>query len=331
MTILIVDDSPSSQTLLRTFLRSTSNTKLVFCDSAQSVFDELRLGSFDKEAMPVDLILLDIILPDINGIEVCRRIREDSRYADVPIIMVTAITDDRYLEQAFAAGANDYITKPIHKITLLVRVKATLRLKAEIDCRKAREKELLQTMALLEQANETLYQLSAVDGLTGVANRWTYDTTLDKEWQRAQRENMPLSLIMIDIDCFKAYNDTYGHQAGDECLRNVATIAGSVLLRSTDFIARYGGEEFAVILPNIESQGAITVAENIRKAIANSNIQHRASFVADHVTVSLGIATTWPAQGLNRQQLVPAADEAMYQAKHQGRNQFVAVILGKEK
>ena len=159
MTILIVDDSPSSQMLLRTFLRSTCNAKLIFCDSAQSAFDELRLGSADKEAMPVDLILLDVILPDVNGIEVCRRIREDLRYLAVPIIMVTAITDDRYLEQAFIAGANDYITKPIHKITLLVRVKATLKLKAEIDCRKASEQKLLQTMALLEEANEKLLRL----------------------------------------------------------------------------------------------------------------------------------------------------------------------------
>lgn len=326
MAILIIDDSLDSQALIRIFLRSASYTDLIFCDSAACAFMELGLDS-ENEAANIDLIVLDVVMPEVDGIEACRRIRADKRYYDVPIIMVTANTEDKCLEQAFAVGASDYITKPLRKVELLARVRSALKLKEETDCRKAREQDLVQAMEQLEEVNEALRQLSALDGLTGIGNRRSFDHTLDREWNRAQREQSPLSLIMLDIDFFKAFNDTYGHQAGDDCLRQIAAIASGATKRSSDFVARYGGEEFVVVLPNTTPKGALKVAETIRSWINNHHIPHSSSAIASHVTVSLGVATSLPDDPKSQEQLISEADKALYQAKREGRNRVLVATI----
>ncbi|WP_312521458.1 diguanylate cyclase [Anaerospora sp.] len=323
MTILVIDDSVDSQELIKKFLKIQGYSNFLCCSSADCAFNELKLAEPEYPASEVDLILLDIVMPDVDGIETCSRIKSDERYKDVPVIMVTASTDESNLQQAFAVGATDYITKPLGKVELLARVRAALKLKEETDCRKVREQELLQALKQLEEANETLQKLSSLDGLTGIANRRSFDQTLNKEWNLAVRQGSLLSLILFDIDFFKAYNDSYGHQAGDDCLKQVSYAADALIRRPADLLARYGGEEFAVILPNTTSKGAALVAENIRQAISSQQIPHSASCIAGHVTISVGVMTMMPLQQDALTELIEEADKALYQAKQNGRNRVI--------
>lgn len=187
--------------------------------------------------------------------------------------------------------------------------------------------ETLRDMTAQKEAQLALQRLATKDGLTGVANRRCFDETLHLEWRRAQREAHVMSLIMVDVDYFKRYNDTYGHQRGDECLKVVAGTMVAELFRPADLVARYGGEEFAVILPNTATGGAGLVAERIRGAVARLQIPHGGSEIADHVTVSLGVATLLPEQGNSPELLVASADGALYRAKHDGRNRIASVEL----
>ncbi len=178
----------------------------------------------------------------------------------------------------------------------------------------------------LAAANLELQRLSNLDGLTGIANRRLFEEFLGQEWQRAVRQREPLTLIMIDVDHFKFYNDTYGHQAGDDCLRRLADVLKANVKRTTDFVARYGGEEFIVVLPDTGADGAAEVAERLRAAVAALAIPHSASPVSDVVTVSLGTATVLPGPGGSPADIVAMADQAMYRAKQQGRNRFVQAV-----
>lgn len=176
----------------------------------------------------------------------------------------------------------------------------------------------------LVHANHTLQRLSTLDGLTDIPNRRAFDRRYDEEWRRAVRHSSPLSLIVFDVDLFKSYNDTYGHQQGDECLKKVAKAAQSVLNRPSDYIARYGGEEFAVILPDTGPEGARLIAERICRAVAELEIPHRGSHVRPSVTVSVGVASTMPTVDSSELRLIAGADEAMYRAKRSGRNRVGA-------
>ena len=183
--------------------------------------------------------------------------------------------------------------------------------------------ETLRDMSVQKQAQEELERLATRDGLTSVANRRCFDETLNTEWRRATRESRALSLLMIDVDFFKPYNDTYGHQGGDECLRQIAAAMSGVVMRSSDAVARYGGEEFAILLPATDPDGALIVAERIRTAIEALQLPHSGSKVADHVTVSIGVASVTVSTDGVPAQLVGAADAALYRAKHEGRNRVV--------
>ena len=260
------------------------------------------------------------MLPDLDGREACRIIKSVDQLRDIPVIMVTALTEVEHLEKAFAAGAIDYITKPINKTELLARSRSALKLKHEMDRRKMREKKLLEVTRQLELAVQKLNLLSSLDGLTGIANRRRFDEYLGTEWKRGQRYSKPLSLIMVDIDFFKAYNDTYGHQAGDECLKAVASIIQRTLLRPEDLLCRYGGEEFSVVLPETDKNGAAFVANKICSAVEITGIPHSGSKASDFLTISLGVATILPTNKLSPADLITAADGALYRAKCEGRN-----------
>lgn len=175
----------------------------------------------------------------------------------------------------------------------------------------------------LQRANEELHRLASLDGLTRIANRRRFDECLLAEWKRMARENKPLSLILGDIDCFKLFNDTCGHQPGDDCLRSVARCLAAQLKRPSDLAARYGGEEFVALLPDTDSQGALLIAESIRAGIMNLQIEHRSSPVSSHVTMSLGVATVVPGPDLDLASLIDTADRALYEAKGAGRNRVV--------
>ncbi|HZK84690.1 MAG TPA: diguanylate cyclase [Desulfosporosinus sp.] len=319
MAIVIVDDTIFSLEVIKAFLIKGGYLDLITVKSARELY-HLVDGYSDRGIVEIDLILMDIIMPDVDGIVACRNVKKREWLADVPVIMVTAATDKENLQLAFSAGAMDFIKKPLDSVELLARVRSALRLKHETARRKAREAELIEVTCQLQAANERLQNLSFLDGLTGIANRRHFDQELLQESRRAKREKRSLSLIMLDIDYFKAFNDTYGHLKGDDCLKKIAATLKKVLKRPGDFAARYGGEEFAVVLPNTDDVGAAIIAEEFRASIVREGILHINSLCSVYVTVSLGVVTRSAEQDQTPDDLILAADRALYRSKHEGRN-----------
>ena len=257
----------------------------------------LKAIEIAMSSSPPDLILLDIMMPDIDGYEVCRRLKANEQTRHIPIIFITALGQEKDEAKGLELGAVDYITKPFSIPIVKIRVKTHLELK--------RHRDLLEA-------------LSTVDGLTGIPNRRRFDDVLTEEWKRAERDVTFLSLIMIDIDFFKDFNDRYGHQQGDDCLKRVAQTLMNSVHRPADCVARYGGEEFACILPGTDIKGAIRVAEGMRHDIEALHIPHDRSLIAEHVTISLGAATILPAKLNSPETLIKEADKALYLAKESG-------------
>jgi two-component system, cell cycle response regulator len=454
--LLLVDDIPENLKVLRGKI-SAFPCRLTFAMNGIQALERA------KESLP-DLILLDLMMPGMNGLEVCQKLKEDPSTADIPIIFLTASNDVSNLKQAFTVGASDYVTKPFRVEELIARITnhlelAKLRRQAQI---KAQQESILRELVTeihaslqlqqilattvknvrkllgvdriviarypsrkspsivastdeslqnvyypisppsqliphicsttqpenltssdrdwfqhchieseyrfpivqdsklwgmllihsselklneidfdlldpvisqliiaiqqsnlhysLQLANAELTQLSNLDGLTKIANRRALDNYLDREYRRLQRDQQIISVIMIDIDHFKLYNDTYGHPQGDVCLISVAQVLRQSVSRSTDFVARYGGEEFAIILPNTDAPGAIHLAHQIQKNLANLNLEHTAHLSSSRVTLSIGIASMLPAVGSSSHDIILAADAALFQAKEQGRN-----------
>lgn len=298
--ILIIDDERSSITYLMSLLKHDYKV-IAAVDSLKGL--EMAAGVGGGSAP--DLILLDVLMPGMNGYQVCERLKSDDRTRGIPVIFVTAASDANDETRGFELGAVDYIVKPFHPSVVKARVRTQIELKIKSD--------------LLEQ-------LASVDALLGIYNRRRFDEVLQIEWMRAQRSGSPLSLIMIDIDHFKLYNDHYGHAGGDECLRRVATILKNCLKRPTDFIARYGGEEIVVILPETGDEGAAMIAGLMCREVAGEDIPHAASPTAAQVTVSLGVSSALPGSGIgSSRDLLEAADAQLYAAKKAGRNRVMVL------
>lgn len=305
--ILIVDDNPTNLSVLSIALKAAGYKIRVAMDGESAIEQA-------QEDAP-ELILLDVQMPGIDGFETCKKLKKNPLTQDIPIIFITASTDLEYKVKGLSVGAVDYITKPFQQEEVLARVRVHLELR--FLTRKVQEQSIA-----LQQANQKLHRLANLDGLTEVANRRRFDEYFDQEWQRSGREQTPLSLILCDIDYFKNYNDHYGHQAGDACLRRVARAISETLCRPTDLVARYGGEEFAIILPNTSSEGAIHVAELLQLRIKQLGILHAQSRVSSYVTLSLGISSQIPVLSQENQTLIAATDKALYLAKSEGRNTF---------
>jgi diguanylate cyclase (GGDEF)-like protein len=330
MQILIIDDDESTQFLLQNVLENEGYADVIYANSSVAAMELLGIEGVHYDPIEPNLIILDLQLPDLDGIQTCMRILSIERFQDIPIIILTGNSEKASLRNAFEAGAVDYIKKPFDSIELISRVRSALKLKREVDLRKAREAELLETNQILEEFVARLKYASDTDGLTLVANRRCFDETLIKEYQRIKRMNFQaelkytLSLILLDVDYFKKYNDNYGHVEGDYCLQRVARTLVEELNRPGDLVARYGGEEFVVLLPNTTLVEASLVAERLREAVEDMQIPHAFSATSHYVTISLGVASLIPDENVTLNLFVDSADKAMYQAKTTGRNRIVA-------
>lgn len=313
MKALVIDDTLTSAMLVGHQLRKMGIEPLMARDGIAGV-------ELFKEHRP-DLVLLDVVMPGgLDGYEVAKRIRQLERDGEwTPIIFLTSRTNDEDLERGIAVGGDDYLVKPVSEVVLTAKVRAMQRI-AQM------RYSLVVLTRRLDEANRELTRISSVDGLTGIANRRQFDEFLMREWGRAQRNGSPLGLLMCDVDFFKQYNDLYGHQAGDECLRAVASVLAYHVRRPTDLVARYGGEEFAVILPDTALAGATRVAESIREAVQALAMPHAAGGESGVVTVSIGVASLAPARELHQlAYLVRMADAGLYEAKGSGRNKVATV------
>ncbi len=318
MKILIVDDCRLTTSHLSGILKQIGYSEPVAAHSFEEAMEVLESSTHSKTG--IDLILMDISMPGTDGIAATLTIKSRYEFEDIPVIVVTNHDEEAILDRSFAAGASDYIVKPAGKVELRARIRSALQLRREMTKRKQREREL-------EQLARELEKMSNIDGLTGLANRRCFDDTLVKEWVRNGRMDASIGLLMVDIDHFKAYNDTLGHVDGDICLRAVAQAIQGSIHRPGDMAARYGGEEFAIILPDTDYEGAKAVAENIHANISKTCLSHPSSSVGCTVTVSIGVAAGIPTCGTTPEHLLHAADCALYEAKQSGRNCTSTVCL----
>ncbi|MFZ6642265.1 diguanylate cyclase [Undibacterium sp. TC4M20W] len=294
--ILIVDDQVINiQALHQIF---ASDHEVFMATSGQSALDFCR-------KTPPDLILLDVIMPGMDGLEVCAQLKQEELTADIPVLFVTAQNDANEESRALMAGGMDFISKPVNPDVVRARVHTHVTLKLQRDL---------------------LKKLVFTDPLTGLANRRNFDQAIAREWRHCQRNGKSLAVLMIDIDCFKQYNDTYGHQQGDTCLQAVAACLQAGFRRPHDIVARYGGEEFICLMPECELQSAISKAASVLRTITDQAIPHSSTKVSDSdiVTLSIGVAATVPGNQLSIDELIAKADQKLYEAKQAGRNRVGA-------
>ncbi|WP_044413832.1 diguanylate cyclase [Thiomicrospira microaerophila] len=293
-TILIVDDVATDIQMLANALQE--DYRILVALKGEAVMEIAT--AYPKP----DLILLDIMMPEVDGYTICKQLKSNPETMSIPVVFVTALHKNDDQERGLNLGAVDYITKPFH----LPIVKARIR-----------------NHMLLKLKTDQLEELSHLDGLTGVANRRHFDEMFSKEQGRLHRLGGCLSLIMLDIDYFKLFNDNYGHGTGDACLIDVAKALSGIIKRPTDVVARYGGEEFVVILPDTDLDGAMQVAQGLHDEVNRLAIEHSFSPVAPHITISLGVASLTAEPGIETlPDLLKQADDALYQAKETGRNRI---------
>lgn len=288
--ILVVDDQVMNIQAVNALL-SSSYTVL----AATSGEDALKVA---EEQLP-DLILMDVVMPVMSGKEACMKLKANEVTANIPVIFITTISGDQEENECWESGGVDFISKPFNPQTLKNRVRVHLELKSQKDI---------------------LMKLAYSDGLTGVYNRRYFDEHYSKLARLSQRNDSPLSMLLIDIDYFKKFNDTYGHIAGDDALRAVAKAISRSMHRPTDFVARYGGEEFVVLLPDTDLAGAEYVTKTIMKAIESLNIPNEASKYGV-LTLSAGLVSI-PGSAVDNTDMLKLADQFLYAAKEEGRNRY---------
>jgi diguanylate cyclase (GGDEF)-like protein len=307
-TVLIVDDSATIRAAMAAAVRSM-NLDPVLAESGEAALELFK-------ASPPSLVLLDVVMPGIDGYETARRMRAALPDAWVPIIFLSSSDYDQDLERAIECGGDDYLIKPASLVVLSAKIRALQRLDKM-------HQRLVELSAELTLANQRLETLSHQDPLTGIANRRAFDSRLALHFADAVRRKEALSIALCDVDHFKAYNDRYGHPAGDECLKRLAAVLARNCKRATDLAARYGGEEFALVLPDTASEGALKLLEQARSELAGLAIVHEGSLTSRVVTFSAGVATYAAPRDRDAHGLLARADEALYRAKQLGRNRLV--------
>ncbi|MDX5373478.1 MAG: diguanylate cyclase [Pseudomonadaceae bacterium] len=296
--LLVVDDQALNIRVLHELFRFE-------CDVHMTTSGEQVLAMC-RELMP-DLILLDVVMDGLDGHQVCQQLKADPKTRDIPVIFITGKSDENDEATGLELGAVDYISKPFNPVVVRARVRTHLTLKLQSDYLRA------QVM---------------LDGLTGIPNRRAFDERLEAAWGQSCRDGSPLSLLMIDVDHFKHYNDHYGHLQGDQCLRQVARALAGVLNRPYDLLARFGGEEFVGLLPDTDEAGAVQIAERMRAAIAGLDIEHAAAPGSGRLGVSIGVATALPTPLSSAAEHLGWADEQLYRAKREGRDRVCSRFYG---
>ena len=304
--VLVVDDTPLNRKLQKNYLMEVGY-QVILAEDGIEALKKIR------EESP-DLILLDVMMPKMDGFQVCRHIKHNFRTRYTPVILVTALNEIETKMKGIEAGADDFISKPFNKLELLARVKSLLRIKHL-------NKELQSKIHLLEKAQKKLKKLAITDGLTGVFNYRFFRDQLTKEVTRAERHKKQLAIIMLDIDYFKSYNDTHGHPAGDYVLK---TMAGILVknMRNIDLTSRYGGEEFALILVETDKASAGIVANKLIRLVEGYKFNYESTQPNGKITISMGVAT-FPDNGKTPDELISQADKRLYRAKKEGRNRVV--------
>jgi len=290
--LLIVDDE-SANIITLTHILSPDYTIYAATDGR----DALEVA---REYLP-DIILLDIVMDEMDGYEVFSLLKNDERTRDIPVIFISMLGNNRDEEKGLNLGAVDYITKPFSPAIVKLRIR-----------------NLFKMLNLID----TIKQLSEIDQLTGIYNRRVFEHQLNILWEHAKRNQMPISIFVIDIDDFKIYNDSYGHLQGDEALQTVASTIKKTLKRSVDVVARWGGEEFIVLLPDTDISGALSVAENMRTSVEKDLIPFNSNNKTAHITISIGVNTLTPMQESTIRDFISGADNALYAAKRTGKNKI---------
>jgi len=311
--VLLVDDQEIIAEGIRQMLADEVDIDFHYCaDPTDAIATAERINA--------TVILQDLVMPDVDGLTLVRFYKVNERTKDIPIIVLSSKEDPVIKGEAFSNGATDYLVKLPDKIELIARVRAHAKGYLTQIQRDEAFNALREMQQQLEERNAELKRLSAIDGLTGIPNRRSFDDYADKELRRAIRGKTAYSIILMDIDFFKFYNDNYGHTEGDECLKRVASALAKAAHRPADMVARYGGEEFVVVLPDTDKEGAMIVAEHLREAVAGENIKHEYSKAAEHVSVSIGVCSVFPTQQSKVAEILEAADKALYESKESGRN-----------
>jgi two-component system chemotaxis family response regulator WspR len=317
VTVLLVDDQAMIGEAVRRALADESNIVLHFCSESSAA-----LATAEQIAPTV--ILQDLVMPGMDGLALVRKYRAHAAIRKVPIIVLSAREEPKTKRDAFAAGANDYIVKLPDRVELTARIRYHSRAYLSAQERDAAYRALHESQRQLLAANIELQRLSNMDGLTALNNRRRFDEYASAEWLRARRDRLPLALLLADVDHFKRYNDTYGHLAGDEALKQVGRVIHAACGRPADLPARYGGDEFVILLPGSDTEALHVVGERMRRAVEELKIENTASSSVQRLTLSIGGAVTLPAEQGGLLELIAVADKALYEAKARGRNRLVA-------
>ena len=318
--ILLVDDRKENLLTLESLL-DNPDYNIIKVESGQDALAKI----LDHE---IALVLLDVLMPGMDGYETAELMRSNKRSRNIPIIFITANhKEEDHIFKGYEAGAVDYLTKPVAPQMLKSKVGVFIelhrqRLELEEKTRELNAKvvELEELQQQLEEKNRQLKTISNIDALTGIYNRRFFNEIIEVEWRRGIRNKKTLSLLMIDIDHFKSYNDTYGHSPGDTALKAVADAISSPLKRKVDILARYGGEEFSAILPETDETGALQLGKEMLDAVRTIKVEHRESPTSPYLTISIGIYTLTPTDAYTYIDLINGADKALYDAKDAGRN-----------
>ncbi|KFL35996.1 GGDEF domain-containing protein [Arenimonas donghaensis] len=290
--LLVVDDDPGNLRLLAGLLGESYDLRLATRAEAA-----LKIAASQHP----DLILMDVVLPGMSGLEACRRLAQDPGTADIPVIFITSGSSEDDELACWDAGGVDFVSKPVHPVTLARRVAVHIKFKQQAD---------------------RLRELAGTDALTGLANRRTFDAHASREWRRCRRLRLPLSVAILDVDWFKAFNDYYGHDGGDRALRLLADTFRKLCTRAGDTVARLGGEEFALLMPNTNAEGARTLIARLLEAVHSLQEPH-ASSPLGYLSLSAGLASVEPATGGDLAALMTLADQRLYRAKDAGRARWV--------